>query len=609
MIRKLLCISIVFSLFIFNGVAQNLPPQKQTQVEQYKEMLIKYQGEGNKSETANYLNKIAYIYWENSNPKNAIDYFNQSIIINQEIGNDNALKTIYLNLGMIYSDLNQFDKAQTNYQKSLQISRNLKKTSDIASCLINLASVQTSLKKYNDAITGLEEAMNLSKELSNEKLLRNCYGKLSENYKYIGNTQKSSEYLELYTTFDKFVQTKEFKQIQEEKDNQINQLHNVTNQIEAEKNNTESQLKITVSSLKEFENLSNEQKKQIYTLSLENQLKELRNLENQSKLRNTQIFIFFIIGFAILLGLIAIVSFRAYRHKKRTNSELNVRNEEIMEQKEKIAIQNLKITDSITYAKRIQQSSLSSEESLQKHLVDSFIFFKPRDIVSGDFYWFFETGRNSPYSKFQKIEIDEEDKFIISAIDCTGHGVPGAFMSMIGYNQLNAIVFRGITQANEILNELHKGIRAALRQYKNDNRDGMDMAICVYNKERNTIDYSGAKNPLIYIKDNKLNMIKGNRYPIGGIQLEENRIFTKHTISIDKKTTFYIFSDGFIDQFGGEFGDKYNIKQFSDLLLSICNENMQKQKSIIEETIAKWQGTEYTQIDDMLILGFQISPV
>jgi serine phosphatase RsbU (regulator of sigma subunit) len=605
---KSFILTLLISLTAICSFAQNLPPQKQTEVDQYNEMVTKFKSEGNQSETANYLNKIAYIYWENNCSKDAINYFNQSLEINQAIGNNNAIKTIYLNLGMIYTDINQYDKALGSYQKSLQISRNTKKNAEIASCLINIASVQTSLKKYNDAITSLEEAMNLSKELNNEKLLRNCYGKLSENYRYLGNAQKSAEYSELYTTFDKYVQNQEFKKLQQQKDSQLNQLYSKTNQIEAEKILTESQLKLTVSSLKEFKNLSLEQKKQIYTLNLENQLKDLKNKENEIKLRQTRFLIFSIIGFAILLGIVALISYRAYKQKKRTNVVLESQNKEILEHKDKIDRQNQKITDSIAYAQRIQQSFLSSEESLQKHIQDSFILFHPRDIVSGDFYWYIETGKSSLFSKYNNLEVVDEDKFTIAAVDCTGHGVPGAFMSMIAYTQLNAIAFRGITKADEILNELHKGIRVALRQYKNDNRDGMDMAICVYNKEHKTLDFSGAKNPLVYIKNNELTVIKGDRYPIGGIQLESERTFSKHTVKVDQAISFYIFSDGYIDQFGGEEGDKYGLKQLSELLLQVSNESMPRQKEILEETLHQWQGNNYAQVDDILLIGFKIKP-
>jgi len=588
--------------------SQNLTSQNQTEIEQYKELVSKNRAEGNLSEAANYLNKIAYIYWEGYIYKEAIDYFNQSLEINISIGNNNAVKSIYLNLGLIYSDLNQFEKALSHYQKSLQISRKTNKKGEIVSCLLNIASIQTSLKKYQDAVASLEEAVGLSKELNNEKFLRNCYGKLSANYKYLGDVQKSNEYLELYNTFDKYVQNMEFKKIQEQKDSQLTQLYSKTQQIQAEKILTDSQLKITVSSLKEYENLSLEQKKQIYTLSLENQLKDLKNQENETKLRQTRFLIFTVIGFAMLLGLIALISYRAYMQKKKTNFVLKSQNKEITEQKEEIDKQNQKITDSIAYAQRIQQSFLSSEESLQKHLPGSFIIFKPRDIVSGDFYWFIETGKDSLFNKYHKIQNGAANKFTIAAVDCTGHGVPGAFMSMIAYTQLNAIAFRGITQPDEILNELHKGIRIALRQYKNDNRDGMDMSVCVYNRETNTLDFSGAKNPLVYIKNNEITVIKGDKYPIGGIQLESERIFTKHSVNIDMETSCYIFSDGYIDQFGGEFGEKFGMKQLCDLLLSISNENMEKQKAVLEEKLALWQGAEYPQVDDILFLGFRIKP-
>jgi len=276
-------------------------------------------------------------------------------------------------------------------------------------------------------------------------------------------------------------------------------------------------------------------------------------------------------------------------YAEQMEEKVRIRTIEISRQKEIIEERNKNITASITYAERIQKAGLPAIQTMPAALKNSFILFKPRDIVSGDFYWF----------------APKNDKIVITAVDCTGHGVPGAFMSLIGMNLLSAIVNEnGITEANIILDELHKRVQQALRQDVTENDDGMDVSLCVIDLTKKTLEFSGAKNPLIYIKNNELHQIKGDKKGVGGKQ-RINEKFTKHSVKIDSPISFYIFSDGYQDQFGGKANRKFMIKNMKEMFLKNHHLPMPQQQEIYDKNIADWmQNTG--QVDDMLLIGFEL---
>ncbi len=276
----------------------------------------------------------------------------------------------------------------------------------------------------------------------------------------------------------------------------------------------------------------------------------------------------------------------------QTNEELQVTLESLNNYKNELEVINKNVTDSIHYAQRIQASILPTYQEINQHLDENFILFKPRDIISGDFYYFQEINH----------------KIIISAIDCTGHGVPGALMTMLANESLNEIIQnKKIIEADMILNDLHKHIRKTLKQAESNNKDGMDMVILIIDKENKKVEFAGAKNPLLYVQNNKMNQIKGDKMPIGGEQKEQERIFTKHVIDITEPTTFYLFTDGFIDQFGGKEKRKFMIANFRTLLLELSEKNMLTQRQTLERTFANWvvDGGE-KQIDDVLVMGIKV---
>lgn len=277
--------------------------------------------------------------------------------------------------------------------------------------------------------------------------------------------------------------------------------------------------------------------------------------------------------------------------RERT-AEVVRQKEEIEKQSEQIAELYEQVKDSILYAKRIQEAILPSREEINASLQNSMVLFRPKDIVSGDFYWFTE----------------KPDRVIIAAADCTGHGVPGALMSMIGSSLLNEIVNeKGITQPNEILLALKHGVIKALNKHPSSDqtKDGMDIGICSIPKKGNKIDFAGANNPLWMVRDGEIIDFRGDRQPVGIYGDNLDTPYTNHTIDIQDGDSVYIFSDGYADQFGGPRGKKFKYSQFKKLLVQINNETMESQRDTLNTRIEEWMGDQEEQIDDILVVGIR----
>lgn len=276
---------------------------------------------------------------------------------------------------------------------------------------------------------------------------------------------------------------------------------------------------------------------------------------------------------------------------EKQKDELHVAYKEIEHKNVLVEQKNRDITDSINYAKRIQQAILPLDVEIQKSLPQSFVLFKPRDIVSGDFYW------------FAKIE----NKNILACVDCTGHGVPGAFMSMIGNSLLNEIVYeKKIHEPAKILNYLNDGVRLSLKQNKHDNEthDGMDIALISI--EGVNLHYAGAHRPLYFIRNGQVQEVSANKFAIGGMQLgDDKKVFDNNSFILEKGDSLYMFTDGFVDQFGGDKGKKFMAKRFQELLLSIQDKSMTEQKNILESVINDWKRN-LEQVDDILVIGIKI---
>ncbi len=283
-------------------------------------------------------------------------------------------------------------------------------------------------------------------------------------------------------------------------------------------------------------------------------------------------------------------------HELREEKEkVEIINKEVIEQKSVIEHHNIEIMDSIKYAKNIQEALLPGLSEVNNLFKNCFVLYMPKDIVSGDFYWFAQNG----------------DTRFIAAVDCTGHGVPGAFMSIVGNTILNEIVNeKKITVPGDILLELHKGVKIALNQNAKEfeRRDGMDITLCAFNSNSNEIQYAGANRPLwIYRKNksNELEIIKATKFPIGGLELEQNRVYQNHVVKVDEGDCLYLFSDGYADQFGGPKGKKFMLTNLQRLLLENLNNPMDVQKENLTNAFLDWKA-DAEQIDDVLVIGIRI---
>ncbi len=309
-------------------------------------------------------------------------------------------------------------------------------------------------------------------------------------------------------------------------------------------------------------------------------------------------FFYLIMAVFIVIIIVKVYTRRLELEKIRLEQIVKERTEEVVKQKDEIekqrdeiADKNRSITDSIEYASRIQTAVLPSNEYANEILPEHFILFRPRDIVSGDFYWMTK----------------KDNLLVLIAADCTGHGVPGAFMSMLGVSFLNEIVNRhDITKASVILNDLRRDVKKTLGQEgkEGEAKDGMDIALCVVDLEKMKMQYAGAYNPMYLYRNNELIEVKADRMPIG-IYIKEKESFTNNEIDLKKGDTFYIFSDGYQDQFGGEDGSKFKTKNFKQLLQEIHQKPMVEQREILDKRIDEWRG-KWEQVDDIIVLGVKV---
>jgi len=274
------------------------------------------------------------------------------------------------------------------------------------------------------------------------------------------------------------------------------------------------------------------------------------------------------------------------------NEELSTTIETVSHQKTEIQKQHFDITQSIQYAKQIQEAFMPSLEYIAHNLPHSFILYRPRDVVSGDFYFIHK----------------HAGKVFVAVVDCTGHGIPGAFMSFLGNDLLTEIIVnRNTLEPDQVLNKMNKGIRRVLRQAETNNRDGMDISLVVIDQQAQTLQYAGARNPLIYIQNKQLYTIKADIKSIGGEQREENKVFTNHNIDMRLPTTLYLFSDGYQDQFGGKARKKFMITILRKKLFEVYQKPLFEQREILNQTIEQWMidGNE-RQTDDILLIGIKI---
>jgi len=309
----------------------------------------------------------------------------------------------------------------------------------------------------------------------------------------------------------------------------------------------------------------------------------------RSKLAYT-VYLLFIVSIIILIFRYwtrqLIKANREYKEKEKIARQ-------IMLQKEELTLKNKSITDSINYARRIQNAILPPLKLLKSYFPQSFLLYMPKDIVSGDFYWV-----NKLYNKI-----------FIAAVDCTGHGVPGAFMSIIGFELFRKITnIEGLTRPSDILNKLNEDFHEIFKDVDNIVlRDGMDVAFCAIDLNDMILEYAGAFCPLYLIRDNKITEIKGDRFAIGLDEINfKDQSFKNHMIPLQQGDIIYIFSDGYADQFGGPDGKKFKYRRFRHLLLNIHQLPMESQQDILETSLREWKG-DHEQVDDIMVIGIKVN--
>jgi len=574
-------------------------------------------------------NAIGLIYLEQGEDSfdKAIEYFNKSRKMYEVLENKRGIAKSYFLMGNVYSKYSKpkTEEALKYFQNYLNISTELGNARMIAEANDALGAAYLETKEIDKAYTHIKKAINVFNETGSLFGLANAYFNMGSYYLIKKDSKNAEKYL---LKSIKITQQINVPSIEKENSRKLAEIYRITNKPEKalEYFANYVALKDSLQNLetsKEIARLEmkNEFNKKMKQVELEQQKKDL--LAEANLKRQKLYTIGFIIALILMVGIV-IVTLRSFKIKQKANKLLHEKNdeithqnqelqqqkeeietqkEEIETQKEEVEIQRdiaikhrKEIVDSINYAQRIQEAVLPPPELAKKLLSDHFILFKPRDIVSGDFYW------------MKKIK----NFTILAVADCTGHGVPGAFMSMLGSSFLNEIVsVRSLDSSGEILNALRNKVKKSLRQdgKEGEQKDGMDIALCIFDNETNELQFSGAYNPLYILRKQneidgyKLTHVKADRQPIGIHIIEKD--FTTKKVQLKKDDIIYAFSDGYADQFGGKDGGKLKTKKFKELIVSISDKPMKKQKVALEHFFDKWRG-DNEQLDDVLVIGMKI---
>lgn len=574
-------------IFTYNGIAQiKLPEDVKEQIKNYEINAMKNRNAGNDNAAAGYLNKMSFIYWEYFDYANAVKCFEEVLAININLGNKNGEQKVLENIAMVYSDMERYDKSIEYFNRSLTLIKTKGDKQQICSGINNLTVALSSNANYKEAIEKAEEGLSLSKSINDVKLMRSFYGVLYECYDKLGNKEKSIENFNLYTSLDKHIQQQLFAERDQQNKQLLSEMESAKDKALEEKKEKEEELKSTKDTLEIATQLTSQQQLEIENLNQQKAIRDLTIKEQEAKLRSERIIRFGLISVFLLISVFSVLLYREMKAKNKAHNELRDLYAEVDKK-------NQQILDSIKYASHIQEAILPYEKSLKEQLPGSFVFYQPRDIVSGDFYWYSIHG----------------DKVFIAAIDCTGHGVPGAFMSMIGNTLLNEIVNEAqIFEPEQVLKMLNEKVVNTLNQENKEqeafSEDGMDITFVCYNKTTKTVTMALANHSACVIRNGNREIIEGDIYSIGGNVGNFSISFTNHVIPIDTETTIYMFSDGFADQYGGLANQKYKTTRFMQFLTQIQTFSFDKHQSIIEREFNDWKG-DNKQIDDVLVIGLK----
>lgn len=536
-------------------------------------------------------NSLGNLYYTQKKIDQSLYYYHKSLEIQLKMQNQRGIFSAYNNIAIMYDEKNDPHKALDYYNKALEIVKNSGNTGDLITCLNNIGQLHTTLKNYDKAETSLRESLELNKEVKDSVKMVSPFINLGFLYKTRGQLDSAIYYYEKGVECAKATGLKAYikegyshladAHARKKEFEKAYQYELLFDQLKDSLFNDESSKQ-----LQELQTQYDTEKKEQRIVLLEKDKTIERNIRNS------------ILGISLLFGALAIALLVAYRNKRKANKILGQQKIEILNKNKDLHLKNRlieeqkkEITDSIEYAKTIQEAMLPTEKDIKLIVPDSFVYFLPKDIVSGDFYW------------VRKMN----DLRFIAVADCTGHGVPGAFMSMIGTDRLNfALQEKKLTIPSDILHELNNGVKEALKQNEagSTSRDGMDIALCVIDENNRVLNYSGANRMLYKISKGVLTDYAPTKSAIGGFT-PLNFIFQNHQIPFEEGDMFYMFSDGFADQFGGEKGKKYMIKTLKSLLISISNDSPEVQKGKIEQEFHSWKGT-HEQVDDVLVIGVRV---
>lgn len=510
----------------------------------------------------NLLNSLGVVYYKMGNYDNALNYFNKSIDNDKQTGNKKNMSLTYNNMGNVNFDWNKYETAIEYYQKSLLIKKELNFEEGIAVSLLNIGNAYMQLKNIPKAIEFLNSSLDLSKRIKFREVMRQAYKGLSKVYEAKNDFKSAVDNYKGYASIGGPASVDE------------GQFVEFGNQYERE-SKTIKRLKKELYKQKilaDNEALLNKQKEQ--QLAIKNM--ELKN--QKLKVLRTNILLIFSILCILLAGLFALQYYNRYKERKLYG--------------EVITFQKQQITDSIEYASRIQKAVLPPIELVKSIFPESFIFNRPKDIVSGDYFYVAVL----------------DGKTYVAVADCTGHGVPGAFMSMLGISLIKEVIMldEKAPSANQVLNQLRDSLMKALHQTgkEDEAKDGMDIALCIIDPKNNTLEYSGANNPCYVIREEKIIDLKADRMPIGIHPVLKP--FTSQKIDLQNNDVIYLFSDGYRDQIGSETLKKYKKEHFNNLLLKIHKLPIEEQYAKMEVEHINWRG-DIEQTDDIMVMGIKIS--
>ncbi|MCU0462637.1 MAG: SpoIIE family protein phosphatase [Bacteroidales bacterium] len=626
---------------------------------EYENLIAGYMGENDFKNVAAIYNQTGFLMFKKNDINNALANFNKAVEFSEKAGSDDYFLTdAWSNKAICFQNLENENEMMISFRRALECAKNSGRRYEAARIERIMAMIYFSKKDNYHAEVYCQSCIESAKASGNYDVLHLCYKDYSAVLESGNDFIKALEYYEkhlnlrdsinyanrlaekesadMIAEYDAIeqrirdeiatqeIQDLELKTLRAENQRRENEINLLTKQQELERSEKD---RIAQSLLLEKEkNIARENQEKVRsleqealiqqqeldlktarekTLTTENELletqkkQEAESAQKARQIRNMAIFLgalMVLVAIMILFGLISTrkknqILAESKRHIEKINADLEQINAEVLKQKDIIEQKNQSITDSIQYASRIQTAVLPPINFLDEWGLENFILFKPKDIVSGDFYW----------------GVMKNEKIMIAAVDCTGHGVPGAFMSMLGHTFLDEIInTREIDNAAAILNILREEIINTLKQKgtTGEARDGMDVSLVILDLKSGKLDYAGANNPLYLIRDGKLTRYKADSMPIG-IHFISFTPFTNQIIQIRKGDYFYLFSDGYADQFGGPRGKKFMYKPFQDLLVRNSFKPMELQKEILDNTFEKWKN-EREQVDDVMVIGIKV---